>query len=444
MTQLLIFIFAIFTFSCSDIFACSINKSTIKSKLILEKALRLTKDGQKSYREESFKESRELHKEAHKYYLEAAKLNDSFAQLKLGESFDGGRDGVRGRSTEKAIPWLIKSAKQGCIKASYKLAKIYKHHPSFKNKTLASKWIQPSLKHANANSHEPEYQYTLGVIYSNGYLGEEDITLAKYWYSMAANKGHASAQNNLGMLLKDEGDFAGALKWWRLAAKQNSSSAKNNLQYAISNRDYTIANSHSVVSGFFKVTSDIKVNKLRIKLVTNYLDNTCKSGQSEHIELIGEINDDSSYIVDKLLSNLIVCEPIGVMEDKRPIVYLNSQGGLLKDGYLLGDIFNKYGAHVIVPDGVSCASSCAISFLGGIKKTMFRTGRLIFHAPYNLSPTGVEQCYSKSQSKELMSYFQGKIGAKSGKILFQRTMGFCGSNSGWVINSDTAKVYNLI
>ena len=53
------------------------------------------------------------------------------------------------------------------------------------------------------------------------------------WYTMAAEKGHASAQNNLGVMFeRGKGvpvDLVKAAEWYRKAAEKNNPSAQNNL-----------------------------------------------------------------------------------------------------------------------------------------------------------------------------------------------------------------------
>ena len=53
------------------------------------------------------------------------------------------------------------------------------------------------------------------------------------WYKLAAAQGHASAQNNLGLMYEDgQGvvqDYAEAVRWYKLAAAQGHASAQSNL-----------------------------------------------------------------------------------------------------------------------------------------------------------------------------------------------------------------------
>lgn len=76
-------------------------------------------------------------------------------------------------------------------------------------------------------------QNNLGILYENGQGVEEDLEEAVKWYRMAAEQGDATGQNNLGLML-DNGrgvaqDFTEAAKWFRLSAEQGDSSGQNNL-----------------------------------------------------------------------------------------------------------------------------------------------------------------------------------------------------------------------
>ena len=69
---------------------------------------------------------------------------------------------------------------------------------------------------------------------------------------------------------------------------------------------------------------------------------------------------------------------------------------------------------------------------------------LMFHAPYNKSSYGQEQCASKSQANDLKSYYAEMLGQRAGDTLFDRTMSYCGSNKGWIINRGAARAYGII
>ena len=185
-----------------------------------------------------------------------------------------------------------------------------------------------------------------------------------------------------------------------------------------------------------QILSDIQINSLRVRHISLKRD-SCTSGRGEHLELSGPIGPDSSEVVSRVLSQVKPCK---VNESKA--IFLNSSGGLLKDGYKLGQIFKKAQASTMVAGGQVCASSCAIAFLGGTYRYMVRDAKLIFHAPYLPSDSSIE-CKSKSESQELKGYFASFMGEKDGNFLFDRTMSFCSRSEGWTINSDAAKLFGI-
>ena len=47
------------------------------------------------------------------------------------------------------------------------------------------------------------------------------------------------------------------------------------------------------------------------------------------------------------------------------------------------------------------------------------------------------------RTKKLLKYMQKMINKEDGEFLFKRTMSFCSSSDGWVINDDAAKLLNI-
>lgn len=87
--------------------------------------------------------------------------------------------------------------------------------------------------HAQAKNGDPEAQYSLAVMYSNGIGMRQDAHLAGEWYLSAARQGHADAQYNLAVQYTlgegVERDYQAAVAWYHKAAAQEHASAQNNL-----------------------------------------------------------------------------------------------------------------------------------------------------------------------------------------------------------------------
>jgi TPR repeat protein len=82
-----------------------------------------------------------------------------------------------------------------------------------------------------AESGDPEAQFRVGSAYDIGREVPQDIKEALKWYRMAAEQGHAAAQNNVGSLLQAEKRYLDALQWYERAAAQGHPGATNSMAY---------------------------------------------------------------------------------------------------------------------------------------------------------------------------------------------------------------------
>ncbi len=76
-------------------------------------------------------------------------------------------------------------------------------------------------------------QNRLGMLYSFGLGVKHDYSQALHWYLKAAEQGYSAAQNNIGWMYKDgigvEQDSQKAAEWFRKAAEQGDEFAHNAL-----------------------------------------------------------------------------------------------------------------------------------------------------------------------------------------------------------------------
>ena len=79
---------------------------------------------------------------------------------------------------------------------------------------------------------------------------------------------------------------------------------------------------------------------------------------------------------------------------RRPVVVLNSPGGTLPGGILLGLAFREQGALVYVPRGAACESACAYAFLGGVARRVEDGARLGVHRFFAVSAVSGERSSS--------------------------------------------------
>ena len=181
------------------------------------------------------------------------------------------------------------------------------------------------------------------------------------------------------------------------------------------------------------IISDAQVGEFRVRRVS-VIDSDCRTGYTEHLELSGNIGPDSTALVARLLPKLSkLCVNT---------VYLNSNGGLLEDGFKMGDLFRQYRVSSRVSKGQTCSSACAVAFLGGKFRSVETGGKLVFHAPYLETWSGID-CSDTGQVSVLKKYYQKMIGQEAGSYLLKRTMNFCTSTGGWVLNSGGAKMMGI-
>ena len=73
---------------------------------------------------------------------------------------------------------------------------------------------------AACRSGDADAQFNLGQAYRLGRGVPLDLSAAKIWFERAARSGHLDAQTTLGLLIFQNGDRAGGLKWLKQAADQ--------------------------------------------------------------------------------------------------------------------------------------------------------------------------------------------------------------------------------
>ena len=190
-----------------------------------------------------------------------------------------------------------------------------------------------------------------------------------------------------------------------------------------------------------QTTRNIQINNLEIREVVDA--SQCKTGTHYSLYLKGMINEDTSLVIDKLLSEQTKCinhQGTWIV----PAVYLNSKGGYLRDGFKLGETFTKYSVQTIIQSGAVCMSSCSTAFLGGKYRSMWGSAKLMVHAPYRYVTRNTIECTSSKAASNLKDYYVKKIGTNDGELLFDRTIKYCSTSDGWFLNRDAAKLFNIV
>ena len=194
-------------------------------------------------------------------------------------------------------------------------------------------------------------------------------------------------------------------------------------------------------------TDVYNIDKLKIRVTRDQSHQCLNKRKLVWLSLKGEIGPDSSFAVRKILEREKSCKTIDGENDFG--VSMSSGGGLLEHGYRLGEIFREFGVSTMVVGDAECASSCAIAFLGGKRRAIDESSRLLFHSPYyqglNSKGEAVMSCAADDETLDkLLSYYQRMIGKEAGEILLDRTMSYCSSTDGWVLTGNSsAELYGI-
>ena len=152
-------------------------------------------------------------------YRRAADLGDPDAQYDLAFMLDAG-EGVP-QDREEAERLFALSADQGDTDACLCLGGILYERGDYQD--AEGRFMTAALK------GDVKAMYNLGLMYSEGSLGEPDMGKAEEWFESAAEDGFAYAQTSLAGILYNKGDVEGAAAWYRKAADQGEPTAMYNL-----------------------------------------------------------------------------------------------------------------------------------------------------------------------------------------------------------------------
>lgn len=161
----------------------------------------------------------------------AAEKGSAKAQLNYGQWLCLGR--AVARDVAAGLRWIERAAGQGLPEAQYAFATV----------ALFGEYGQPVDSRAACTralpaaerGHAPA-QNLVGVLHRDGQLGKIDLAEAERWFRRAAAQGERRAQSNLGHLLgptvaqPDPAKRAEALQWIVLAARQSDGSALATLE----------------------------------------------------------------------------------------------------------------------------------------------------------------------------------------------------------------------
>lgn len=152
--------------------------------------------------------------------------------LVVATAFAGTAEGIKAFNAgdyQNAYVELMTAAKSGDPEAQYYLGSMYSNgHGVTHDQQKARQLFRQGAESGNAKA-----QASLGYMYSKGLGGRENRSAATKWYRKAAEQGHVIAQRNLGLLYEHgegiERDYSLAVKWFRRAAEQEDGIAQSNI-----------------------------------------------------------------------------------------------------------------------------------------------------------------------------------------------------------------------
>jgi hypothetical protein len=100
---------------------------------------------------------------------------------------------------------------------------------------------------------------------------------------------------------------------------------------------------------------------------------------------------------------------------QRALVVLQSPGGNLYAGIEIGRAIHLKGFATLVPDGVQCASACALAWLAGVPRLMGETAQVGFHAVY--TSNGGQPAIS-SAGNALVGAYLNQLGLPTSAVLY--------------------------
>jgi TPR repeat protein len=113
------------------------------------------------------------------------------------------------------------------------IAELKKQHPKENEDTLEKLILDAENGNALAQSSLGMIFFDAGQNTDNSVRATEYFAKSREWFKKAAQQGHASGQNGMGLLCQlgadEPADFIQAIRWYHLAAEQGDASAQNNL-----------------------------------------------------------------------------------------------------------------------------------------------------------------------------------------------------------------------
>ena len=106
---------------------------------------------------------------------------------------------------------------------------------------------------------------------------------------------------------------------------------------------------------------------------------------------------------------------VASLPTSRVAVAFGSDGGSLVAGIRIGALIREKKYTTVIPDGASCASACALAWLGGTRRFMGQGSSVGFHAAYILKSYGPIE---SSSGNAILGAYLNQLGLSEEAILY--------------------------
>jgi hypothetical protein len=155
----------------------------------------------------------------------------------------------------------------------------------------------------------------------------------------------------------------------------------------------------------------------------------CNPKDCYKIKIVGNIQQKDFMTFEKVVKDNQI---------KVAIVYLDSDGGLLVSGLIMGLMIHKFGFETVVDADAYCVSVCASMWLAGSKKYTAQTAHVGFHQPYYKDRRGRPHVDPKTIG--LMKSYYREIGVPKPAADFFLT---ADPRDAYWLNKDLAKGFGI-
>ncbi|MBS7811327.1 hypothetical protein [Roseococcus pinisoli] len=100
----------------------------------------------------------------------------------------------------------------------------------------------------------------------------------------------------------------------------------------------------------------------------------------------------------------------------RPLVFLDSPGGIIQSGVAIGRLIRARGLQTVVPNRSICFSACGLIWLAGEERWLGEGARVGFHAASTAPPRGRGAGRVSSSGNALVGAYLGQLGLNDFQI----------------------------